>query len=421
MTELLNQIVTSGLCIGCGLCESVAGADRITVGMTAEGRERPMPLTQTPLDEMINQKILATCPGTQIHGLPDHAIDPAAQLDDVWGYTLRLARGYAAEPDIRFRGSTGGVLTALAIYLLESGKVNFVLHVAADPEQPMRSKAHISRTRADVLKGTGSRYGPAAPLKEFLQILDRQEPFAFVGKPCDIGAIRNLAKIDERVDRYCLYLLTLVCGGASELTKSSELLTDLGLREEELNVFRYRGYGNPGLTRIETEDGRAFELTYQELWQDEGKWRIQSRCKVCADAIGETADVAASDVWPGGGPTGEDAGFNGVLARTRRGLELVEAAVRDGALVLDQELTPRDMDRFQPHQVRKKEAVWARFAGMRQAGLMTPETSGLRLEQLSQRQTAAANQAQSDGIRQRVENGRFGEPDPTPEKVQGSE
>ena len=70
------------------------------------------------------------------------------------------------------------------------------------------------------------------------------------------------------------------------------------------------------------------------------------RCKVCADAIGESADIAASDVWPGGAPVGEDAGFNGILMRTRRGLELVEAAVADGALTIDQELTPRDMDVF---------------------------------------------------------------------------
>ena len=239
------------------------------------------------------------------------------------GPIIRIDRGYAAEPDIRFRGSTGGVLTTLALFLLESRRVSFVAHVAADPDQPMRTRPHLSYTRADVLAAAGSRYGPAAPLKDFLSLLDRAEPFAFIGKPCDIGAVRNLAKIDPRVDQYCHYLLTLVCGGASELGKSVDVLSDLGISEEELSVFRYRGYGNPGKTRIETKDGRAFELTYDDMWAVESKWRIQSRCKICADAIGETADVAASDLWPGGGPSGEDAGFNGVLARTAKGAELV--------------------------------------------------------------------------------------------------
>ncbi len=94
----LDEIVTSGLCIGCGLCESIAGADRVQVRMTTEGVERPK--ASIPLDMATQEKIYETCPGTQVHGLPQHAIDPEAELDDVWGYSLRIARGYSAEPAI---------------------------------------------------------------------------------------------------------------------------------------------------------------------------------------------------------------------------------------------------------------------------------------------------------------------------------
>ena len=41
------------------------------------------------------------------------------------------------------------------------------------------------------------------------------------------------------------------------------------------------------------------------------------RCKICPDAIGESADVAALDTWPGGSPKGEDEGFNAVIARKK--------------------------------------------------------------------------------------------------------
>ena len=109
----------------------------------------------------------------------------------------------------------------------------------------------------------------------------------------------------------------------------------MGLRPEELALFRYRGNGSPGPTRLETKDGRSFELTYQQMWEDEATWRIQPRCKICPDAIGESADLAASDVWPGGGPTGEDAGFNGIIVRTERGLELYRAALAAGAIVVE--------------------------------------------------------------------------------------
>jgi coenzyme F420 hydrogenase subunit beta len=157
------------------------------------------------------------------------------------------------------------------------------------------------------------------------------------------------------------YALTLVCGGASDLRKSEEVLHRFRIRENELALFRYRGYGNPGPTRIETQDGRAFELTYQQLWEDESKWMIQPRCRICPDAIGLEADIAASDVWPGGSPVAEDDGFNGILVRTPRGLELYDAAVAAGVLKIEHAVTFADFDRYQPHQVRKRRAVWARL------------------------------------------------------------
>lgn len=411
MNRSVNDIVTQGLCIGCGLCESMAGRDRVEIVMTPEGRERPW--LKERLDDELTDAVYTVCPGTEIHGLAEDLLTEKTTVDPIWGPLIRLDRGYAADRNVRFQAATGGVLTALAIYLLESGRVNFIAHIAADPERPMRSIPHISRTKEDVLQGSGSRYGPAAPLTQFLSLLDRGEPFAFVGKPCDIGAVRNLAKIDRRVDQLCLYLLTLVCGGASELTKSEAVLADHGLSEEELTLFRYRGYGNPGRTRIETKDGRAIELSYEEMWADEGSWQLQTRCKLCADAIGETADVAASDVWPGGGPSGEDAGFNGVLARTAKGADLVAAAVRDGALVLDRPLTPRDMDIFQPHQVRKKRRVWARITALKRAKRLAPNRSRLRAKRLAlenEKNNEGINEREMEGTLQRIAAGRFDEP-----------
>lgn len=412
-SQHLSEIIQNGLCIGCGLCQSIGTPERVQMVMTPEGRERPLEIM--PLAAKTVERIEAICPGTRIAGLPDHLLDPGASIDPVWGPYLRMVRGYASDSEVRFKGGSGGVLTALGIYLLGTGRVDFILHVGAAKEKPMRSERWLSFDRAQVLEAAGARYGPAAPLIDFTEMLDREQPFAFIGKPCDIGAVRNLARLDPRVDQYCPYLLTLVCGGASELGKSQEVLADFGIQEDELRLFRYRGHGNPGLTRIETKDERVFELTYNDMWAEESKWRLQFRCKICADAIGESADIAASDVWPGGGPRGEDEGFNGILVRTRKGLELLDAAIRDGALTIDQELTPRDMDDFQPHQVRKKKAVWARLAGLRRMGQLTPQVSNLRIEDLARENTLAQNLGEARGTIRRAREGRTTEPPVQPE------
>lgn len=405
----LEEIVEGGLCIGCGLCRSVAGADAIQIVLTPEGRERPV--ARRPLDPATMERINAICPGTRVEGAATEGPVRPRMRDVVWGSAEQLAVGFAGDPEVRHRASTGGVLTALGQFILASGRAKFILHVAASAKEPARTERRLSFHAASVLEGAGSRYGPAAPLVDFTALLDRGEPFALIAKPCDIAAVRNLAHIDARVDRYLRYALTFVCGGASDLTKSEEVASGLGIRQSELSLFRYRGHGNPGPTRLETRDGRSFELTYQQMWEDESTWRIQPRCKICPDAIGESADLAASDVWPGGGPSGEDAGFNGIIVRTARGLELYRAALAAGAIVAEpREVDFRDFDEFQPHQVRKKRAVWARLAGMRAAGLAVPETVNLRLAECARLNTVRENLDEARGARRRAREGRLGEP-----------
>jgi coenzyme F420 hydrogenase subunit beta len=406
----LDEIVQGGLCIGCGLCVGLAGKERVRLVMTPEGRERPVAVS--PLDSATLERINAVCPGTRIAG-PDPASIPAgARTDRVWGPALRMVIGHAGDPAVRHRGATGGVLTALGQFLLASGRVKFVLHVGVAPGKPMRSVAKLSFTAAEVMEGAGSRYGPAAPLVDFPAILARDEPFALIAKPCDLTAIGNLARTDPRVGKNLKFTMAMVCGGASDLSKSEALLNQFGVAEDELALFRYRGFGNPGPTRIETKDGRAFEVTYQELWRDEGTWMIQPRCKICPDAIGQMADIAASDVWPGGGPTGEDEGFNGILARTRRGADLLEAAIAAGAIRIEREIDFADMDGFQPHQVVKRRAIWARLVGMKTAGLPVPEVTHLRLEECARQNSLAENLFEARGARMRAKSGRLGEPKP---------
>jgi coenzyme F420 hydrogenase subunit beta len=407
-----DEIVQAGLCIGCGLCVGVVGSDRLRLVITPEGRERPVPVDR--LSEREDALVNAICPGLQIHGMTEGDLGPNTETDLIWGPASEIFIGYAADPTVRFRGSTGGVLTALGQFLLDSRRVKFVLHVGPSRESPLRSERRLSFDAAQVLEGAGSRYGPAAALVDFEAILSRGEPFALIAKPCDVTAVNNLARHDARVRQLLRYRLALVCGGASDLTKSEELLAELGVDEGQLRLFRYRGYGNPGPTRIETDDGRAYEVSYQQLWEDESKWMIQPRCKVCPDAIGEAADIVASDTWPGGGPTGEDEGFNGVIVRTHRGRTLLQAALSAGAVIVERRIDFRELDIVQPHQVRKKRAVWARLAGMKAAGLPVPQTSRLRIESCARLNSLKENLTEARGARTRARLGRLGEPKPHP-------
>lgn len=408
LPQSISEIVENGLCVGCGLCQAVAGRDTIRFVTTPEGRERPIEVA--PIKSQDWDIVTRTCPGMHVIGADEQGRKEGAAIDPIWGPHHDVKLGHASDPDIRFRAASGGVLTALGKHLVDSGQVNFILQVRASETRPMRTDTVMSGDGVEVARSAGSRYGPATPLAEIKAALKREEPFAFIGKPCDVTALRLYAREDSRVDRYCRAMLALVCGGAPEFRKSRDLVHELGYTEDDVTSLRYRGYGNPGRARLEFRDGHAEERTYLEMWADESKWCIQARCKICPDAIGESADIAAADYWPGGAPTGEDAGFNSIIIRSDVGKDLLAETVSAGALNIVRDLEIKDMSDTQPHQVRKKQALWARFAGMKAANHPYPQIDGLRLRNLAEKQSFSSNLSAARGARIRSHDERLTEP-----------
>ncbi|MEM7424812.1 MAG: Coenzyme F420 hydrogenase/dehydrogenase, beta subunit C-terminal domain [Pseudomonadota bacterium] len=414
--ERLYKIVQDGLCIGCGVCEAVAGPDKVKAVRVSNGHIRPV--ASDELDHETVDRILDICPASRIDGLPERLIDDNTRTDLVWGPYRRIVLSHAGDPEVRFEGSTAGVLTALGMYLLESERVDFVFHTRSSTSEPTFGESTLSFTRGDVWDAAGSRYGPTATLVNLREVLDRGRSFAFIGKPCDVSALRNFARHDERVDRLVRYWLTLVCGGYMPPAAMDDFLTKSGIARGDVVRFRYRGRGCPGPTTFETRDGTVTNMRYTDFWgEDESGWSLPFRCKICPDGIGESADIAASDTWPGGSPDpaveDQDPGMNALVVRTAAGQELLDAAVAAGALSTEgEDMMPDDMTAIQPHQMKKKYAVWARHRGLQLEGSAYPVTSGLRLKDLADEMGDAFNDEQTEGTRERVRAGKMAEPVP---------
>lgn len=398
----LTDITNNGLCIGCGLCQSILGKEKISIEMTDKGRLEPKEINPISGDDL--ERVKKICPGVIVEGLPKKDISNDSKFDTLWGYYNSLFYAWSTDEQIRFQSSTGGLLNGLSLFLLESKKVDFILHTAGDPEKPMRSIPRFSYTKQELLScESRSRYGPASPLSKFNEALDTMKNFAFVGKPCDISAIRQLSKTDERVNKQCKFLLTLVCGGSTEFTKSQDFIKSFNVKEEELEIFRYRGFGNPGKMYIKTKDGREHDREYNSFWGEESTWRVHFRCKICPDAIGESADIAALDTWRGGSPKKEDEGFNAAIVRTQKGSDLLKEAIKAGYIQKGSNLTIADINDFQPHQVSKKKAVYARHLGMKKNNLPTITTNDLRIEELYNKNNKDFNLKEEQGLSSRID------------------
>jgi len=404
----IQRILDEGKCIGCGLCVAMF-PDKLEMEVAASGYLRPA--ARQALSEDETAAVYAVCPGVVVTGLPEPLAGAAPHLDEVWGPYVRIDRAYAADPAIRHKAATGGALTALCNYLLASGTAAAVLHVAPGGARPAFGQAQVSESREALLAGAGSRYGPAAPLTALGAMLDRGVPFALVAKPCDISAVRLLGCSDPRVGDLITHFLTPVCGGIMPPFGMEAFLARQGIAPEEVAAVSYRGDGCPGPTRFVLKSGEVIEKTYLEFWgSDSSQWHLPWRCKICPDGTGEAADIAAADTWPGGSPAAEtlddDPGTNAVLVRTQAGAELLRGAVEAGYLVLEGSATPRDLDLWQPHQVRKKIASAARFEGLRRAGQLGIETIGLRSEKLRAHMDAETDRQQLEGTRTRIAIGK---------------
>ena len=98
----LEEVVQNGLCIGCGLCQSVAGVDTIRLEMTDDGGERPVLLRG--LEREVEARIMAVCPGTKVEAPGRLPASLGAQHDVMWGNALRIVEAHATDPQVRSRG-----------------------------------------------------------------------------------------------------------------------------------------------------------------------------------------------------------------------------------------------------------------------------------------------------------------------------
>ena len=373
----LNEICASGLCVGCGICQSLAGQEHVEMTLVEPGYLRPK--TKKPIPQEVMNTILDVCPGVRIDGA---CVENTPLSDAVMGPGVSVWRGNASHDEVQFRAAAGGALTALAMYLVDSGEVSFVLHVCAARDAPMLSERKLSFDAGAVLDGAASRYGPAAPLVDVTQLLDRAEPFAFIGKPCDVAAVKNLARHDKRAAELIKYTLTLSCAGVPALEFSTQFLERHAMDEKNLSEFRYRGHGWPGPTYAKTSDGREARESYLEMWYPYNeKWKTQFRCKICPDATGELADITSVDDWPTGFPEKDErVGRSLVVARTKAADQLVRKAIDAGYLTMQPAAEKmQGLHQTQPHQVNKKRGVLARLITMWLSGLAVPRFTNMRL------------------------------------------
>jgi coenzyme F420 hydrogenase subunit beta len=235
------------------------------------------------------------------------------------GVARRIFAARSADPDLRNRAQSGGVVSALVIRALQEGSIQAALLTKRGSD--LLPEGRIVRDPNEVATMAGSSY-VVGPTLETLNRnpVQRSERIGLVGLPCQVTALAKMraSMLEKRtpIDQVDL-VIGLFCTWA----------LDPG------TFIRYlRGQTNGAPIRkmdITPPPERLLKVitdnTSLQISLDEVRPFIRQGCRVCPDMTAELADVSVGAVE--GRP-----GWNTVVLRTRAGEDLFNRAQAVGLI-----------------------------------------------------------------------------------------
>jgi coenzyme F420-reducing hydrogenase beta subunit len=379
---VLDDVIANDNCIGCGAC-AFAAPDQFAVALEADGHYRARRTGPAPDGD---DALAALCPMSG-QGRDEDALAAALYPDllqdrRIGRYSTTLA-GHVVQDGYRAAGGSGGLVTWLAVRLLETGAVGGVLHVR--PQVPAQGDDRLfafalSQTPEEVRDGAKSRYYPVT-LAEVLPVLAEDgPPLAVIGTPCFVKTVRMLIAEGKLPEGRVAVTLGLVCGHL----KSAHFATYLAWQKDcapgELTAFDFRhklpdrpaskyGFSFSG-ARSSARQVFAMDSVRGGDW-GEGQFKNPA-CDFCDDVLAECADVAVGDAWlPGYVDDAE--GTNIVVTRDPRIDALIREGRQSGALAMD-EVSVDDVAESQSSGLRhRREGLAHRLAMRAQRGTWAPQ------------------------------------------------
>lgn len=392
----MKETIIKEYCAGCGLCKTVKNID---LQEYQNGQYYPAFKND---DEIEFCSLLCPSNGYFLRG---------DRSTEVWGHYLSVCYGFSTNKDIRAKASSGGVLSSLAIYLLEQKIVDGIIHIEADPEVPYKTILTVSSSATDVLRHAGSRYCISPALIRINEIIDRNKKYAFIGKPCDVAVLNQYLEMNGELKKNIEYVFSFFCAGQPSNIAQLKLLKELGCSDSNQCIsLTYRGNGWPGMTTCVYKDGSSRSMSYEESWGTILGRDVKNACRFCVDGIGLCADIACGDAWyldANNKPKFEEReGRNIILSRTEKGEKLLRDLHLSGYITLE-EADIKMLKYMQPYQFERRATMLDKIIALKIMGRSTPRYSFKYLLTLAKYVGLRRHLSILKGTIIRIKNGRI--------------
>ena len=242
---------------------------------------------------------------------------------------------YASDEGIRKNAASGGTITALLAYMLETGKIDGALVLRSYVEaNELHTKYEIVTSVDGLIGAQGSKYMTTNYTRDAVPLI-RSFPgkLALVLLPCDTWVVNRLRKNDAEIKKKVVLRIALFCGHISDPGLTRMLIQKQKPAGVSLLDFRYRQGHWRGQTSYDFENNTSIEKPFSKFSDFQNLYFYCARkCLHCQDHTGYDSDISIGDVWLMAMKY-DPIKHNAIIVRNEHSDRLVNGAIQAGYLV----------------------------------------------------------------------------------------
>jgi len=366
----VDVVVQRNLCSGCSICAAICPKDAIKMTLDQKG----FPFARIVREQCSNCRLcLDVCPFANLYAnhysadeyLVVHPPSYNWNIVNLLGLFINVYLGYARDDSIRLIGSSGGIATALVLFLLENKYVDAALipHTIIKPNGIVYNISIPTKSRFDIVRNAGSKYAPTFVHEALRFAIKHKLKFVFVGLPCQIRAV---AKAEEKIPilrDLAVLKIGLYCNNLPSAFATKYIYKLFGIDPQSVVGIRYRGFGWPGFMILNLKNGKIVKIPFESYWNSGfGQYFMNRSCLLCKDHTAEFADISLADPWSlyvRMADSKRDANirlkYSIIVTRTPRGEKILKETIRHGYIVA-RSINP--VYAIQPTTVSKKRSCF---------------------------------------------------------------
>lgn len=331
--ENLRKTIKHNLCNRCGSCVGLSQGKIVFADKT--GKYLPHIIEEPDSD--LASLIEYACAGLEF-GFPEFnklLFSDTPHYHPYTGAYTSISIGHSTDESIRKTGASGGVLSAILIWLLEQGEIDGAVVTGMSESEPWLTKSFIATTRKQILEAAQSKYIITSVNEILPEIADFKGKLAYVGLPGQVQSIRKLQKINHAWVQNIKYIFGPFYGNTLHFSSVKSFLRSYGYKDYTAITRLYFRYGEwPGNMRVEFKNGEHIQLPkFHANYLI--PFHIVKNGLLCTDLSNEFTDISGGDAWA---PVYEERGkgYSMVIARNAIGQNILNKMLTDGSLQLQE-------------------------------------------------------------------------------------